>query len=587
VSIPTDPAELNAYITALTARAAGRPPWEHLEELFTSPRFFGVDASPLQRAICRIADGRPLADLAAHPDILAALAVATVWNPKERPLELVILSAIRAGKSLLAAAWCLHVAMTCDVSRCSPGDIPRVSVVSVLLENARAVYDHLVGNMRAKPELKELLVGEPKDSERVAIVRHPSGRPIEIMTSAGSRGGATLVSRWLAGVVFDEFPLMASIADGSVVNWEEQRKAVINRILPGGGIWDIGSPWAPIGPAYDLWQSAHGSPTDSLVLLKAPGWAMHPTWWTPERCAKAKENDPDAYEMTVAANFATPPAAMYAHETIGRATREHRHDLPMMPVISRAEARHQADRICACEATKQAHGLLGHEFAEDAAPIPGASYAGAIDPAARTNSFTLSITTRVGARLVVAAVREWKPFTGAPLDLKAVFRDASAVCARYGVTWVESDAWAGGPLDTIARDAGLIVRPRSDTTEEIYERYKRFRDRLDLAAVELPPVAAVGSDLRSVRKVTTTRGFTVHLPKTSNGRHCDTAPAVTLAADRYLRDVAPPPPPEAGTPEAVEAEAKRVRDQALKAAAKRGKSGSGNAWWKRRASGTR
>ncbi len=61
-----------------------------LERLLTHPSAFGLlTASPLQRAICRIADGLPLGELAEHPDVMAAIGgVASV--PASRPLELLI-----------------------------------------------------------------------------------------------------------------------------------------------------------------------------------------------------------------------------------------------------------------------------------------------------------------------------------------------------------------------------------------------------------------------------------------------------------------------------------------------------------------
>ncbi|MEY4513135.1 MAG: hypothetical protein RLZZ450_5257, partial [Pseudomonadota bacterium] len=41
------------------------------EELLTSSVGFGIaTASAAQRAVCRILDGEPLAELASHPDVL-------------------------------------------------------------------------------------------------------------------------------------------------------------------------------------------------------------------------------------------------------------------------------------------------------------------------------------------------------------------------------------------------------------------------------------------------------------------------------------------------------------------------------------
>ena len=77
----------------------------NLETVLTSASGFGLSqASPLQRAICRIADGLPLADLADDPDVANALACDASALPGSLPPELYVLSGIRCGKSLLAAA---------------------------------------------------------------------------------------------------------------------------------------------------------------------------------------------------------------------------------------------------------------------------------------------------------------------------------------------------------------------------------------------------------------------------------------------------------------------------------------------------
>ena len=116
-----------------------------LERLLTQPIAFGLTtASPLQVAICRIADGLPLGELAEHKDVKAALGDVSLL-PTCRPLELIILSGIRAGKSLLAAALGVRAALTCDLSMLRPGETARVSIVSLTVDLASVVFGHLAG----------------------------------------------------------------------------------------------------------------------------------------------------------------------------------------------------------------------------------------------------------------------------------------------------------------------------------------------------------------------------------------------------------------------------------------------------------
>ncbi len=118
-----------------------------LEWKLTHPLAFGLTtASPLQRAICRVADGVPLGDLAEHPTVIAALG--TVHGlPHERPREVYLISGIRTAKSLIAACNAFHMAVTADVSTLRPGEIPRVSVVSPKKDLSDVIMSHLVGSI--------------------------------------------------------------------------------------------------------------------------------------------------------------------------------------------------------------------------------------------------------------------------------------------------------------------------------------------------------------------------------------------------------------------------------------------------------
>lgn len=78
-----------------------------LEELLTSKHFFGLTtASPLQRAVCRIADGRSLGELAHLPEVESAIGDMT---GVQATAELTVVSAIRVAKSLLAGALAVRL----------------------------------------------------------------------------------------------------------------------------------------------------------------------------------------------------------------------------------------------------------------------------------------------------------------------------------------------------------------------------------------------------------------------------------------------------------------------------------------------
>lgn len=484
-----------------------------LEWLLTSKNAFGLTtASPLQKAICRMAEGAPLEELAHDLDVVSA--VGTL--PSGRPREIVLLSGIRGAKSMFCAASGWAMARGCDLSMLSHGDEPRVSIVSVFRDNARVIFGHLVGTIMSQPWMRALIVGEPK-ADSITVL-HKTGRPVEISVVAGSSAGNTLISRWSAGCLFDEAPRMSS-ADQHVVNYDDMRRNVIGRLLPGAQVISVGSPWAPFGPIYEMVQSCWKKPDSPQLIIWAPGWAMNPHFWTPERIAELKANDPDVYLTDCAAQFASPEEALYTAAELDRCTRA-------------------------------AADLSYNERSE---------YSAAIDPGTRGNSWTLVIATRDGRTLRVACARQWTGSKLEPLSPRAVCGEVAEICRRYSVKYVRTDQWMGDALADFGREHSIHIGQVDLGTEERTKRYLGLKSRLSEGLVDLPPDTYLRNDLLRVKRRPTQKGgVAIHLPLTGDGRHCDYAPAMVLALSEWLRDMSPEPlAPE-------DREAKRMRDMVRK-----------------------
>ncbi len=469
----------------------------------------------MQRAICRIADGLPLGKLAHEPAVIAALG-----NPGAIPTlppgEMVILSGIRTAKSLIAACGAVHMALTCDVSGLRAGEIPRVSVVSLKKDLADVIMNHLVGSLKASPMLRPFMLGEPSGDG--LFLRHPTGQTVEICVVAGSRAGASLVARWSAGCIFDEFPRMVG-GDDAVVNWDDQRRAVVHRLLHGCKLWHIGSPDAPYGPAYDLVTERHGKPSPELIVIRAPAPAMNPVHWTPERVAEARRQDPDAAKTDIDAEFRTPDEAMFSSEAIERCTRK----TPF--VVPRAA---------------------------------GNVYYAAMDPATRGNGWTMVIATRNEGKTVVVRADERIGSRDEPLDPGEVMAEFGSILHEYGLSTVHSDQAMGDALIKLGRQNGVTISQWTLNAEQKFRKYLAIRTHLERGDIELPPVSHLRTDLLHVRKRVTPDGVRVVLPQTSDGRHCDFAPALMLALSRVL----PEPEPPAKTD--VDPETARMREIFLK-----------------------
>jgi hypothetical protein len=476
-----------------------------LEALLTHPEAFALGtASPLQRAICRIADGLPLGELATHPAVTHAIGDVAAL-PSSRPAELLILSGIRTGKSLLAAALAVRAALTCDLSRLRPGETARVSVLSLTVDLGRVVFDHIAGTVAARPALRALMVGEPT-SDSVTL-RHPSGREVEIKVVAGARAGASLVARWSAGAIFDEAPRMNGEDDG-VVNFDDARRAVLGRLLPGAQLVAIGSPWAPRGPIYEMVQEHEGRPSARLVVVRAPAYLLNTIWWTRERCSALQAQDEQAFRTDVLALFADPETSLLSSAEIDRATRK-------------------------------GELVLGREA--------GHTYVAAMDPGTRGNAWTLVVATRKRRAdgrhyTAVAFAKQWQGSKTDPLDPDRVLAEIAALAKGYGVEAVWTDQLAADFVRSIAFRHGLAVKVETVGAANKVAMFESLRMRLADDGLELPDDPTMRADLLSIRKRVTMNGLAIELPRTADGRHADYAPALALATSKTLTE-----PPEEDT----------------------------------------
>lgn len=467
-----------------------------LEFMLTHPAAFGLEtASPIQRAVCRIADGLPLGDVENDPDVVRAIGDISLLTPGVRPLEVLILSGIRTGKSLFAAALAVRAALTCDLSRIRSGETPRVSVLSLTVDLGRVVFDHIVGAVQSKPALRSLLVGEP--TADTIILRHPSGKLVEVRVVAGARAGASLVARWSAGCIFDEAPRMTG-DDEAVVNYDDARRAVLGRLLPGAQLVAIGSPWAPRGPIYETVREHESRPTSKLVVIRAPAYAVNPVWWTKDRCSALEAQDFQAFRTDVLGQFADPETALVSSAEVDRATRKG-------PLVLEREHGH--------------------------------TYVAAMDPATRGNAWTLVVACRKRREdgrgyTCIALAKQWQGSKHDPLDPDVVLAEIARICASYGVESTWTDQLAADFVRTIAQRHKLAVVDEPVTALNKVEMFESMRMRLADDGLEIPDDPVVRADLLGVRKKVRINGLSIDLPRTADGRHADYAAAIAIAASK-------------------------------------------------------
>jgi hypothetical protein len=474
------------------------------ELLFRHPQGFGITtASPLQIAICRAIDGRPIgAKLWKLPQVQKAFGYKQPPAGGVPPALFLLIAAIRCAKSIVAADKAVIASQTVDVSRLKPGDEVRIPILAPTKDAARQTYTHLVGTLSASPFLKSLMMGEPTGES--VWLRHPSGRGIEIVVTALAKYGVTLTSRWIATCIFDEAPRMVGLEDG-VKNLDEAVRAVSLRILPGGQILLIGSPYAAYGPVYDLVQERFGKPGRDVVVVRASGPDLNPVIWTPEACAEAQATKPHEYRTDVLAEFDDPEDALFSSLALERAQRKE-------PLVRE--------------------------------PEPGVFYVAAMDPGARASAWTFVILGQVEpGKFSVVLARQWRARRQGKdvvaMDPRSILSEIKEICDKYAISDVNTDQFSAEALQVIAEDVGLNLLIYNLDADMKWTMAMAIRTALEDNALELPPMREVREDLVRVKKklVNASARPMVHLPTSGDGRHCDFFTAIGLTM------VAPPDEP--------------------------------------------
>lgn len=479
-----------------------------LEEVLTSPEWIGLtQATPLQRAGCRIADGLPIDDLVRqplvpnlerYPDEVIERATwdwtIGEWHGDWKPLELYWLAGIRGGKSLISVANAIKASQTVGLDGLRSGERPLFPILSLSIKVAQATYDHLLGACQSSPRVRELVTREPTATS--VFLRHPDGVEVELCVVAGKKAGGSLVGRWLAGGVFDEAARMVGAEEG-VVNLDDSRRAALERLLPGGQLWYISSPWAPMGPVYKATQEYWRSPSDRTVVIRAPGPAMNfEQKWTPEATWRIRKSDYRVYVTDCLAEFGDQETGWLTEAELQSVTR------------------------------------AGHE---DLECDPAVTYVAVMDPATLTNAWTLVVAGMYPGNVRrVASARQWIPSHGNPLDSRTVFAEIASVCRKYRVDHVYSDQFAPTLLRERAYEFGLGLIYESVGARQKVDEMGTFCDLVKLKATEIPNHPDALDDLKRTRRVLTQNGVTVRLPTTSDGRHCDFQPSLTRAVAKAV-----------------------------------------------------
>lgn len=259
----------------------------------------------------------------------------------------------------------------------------------------------------------------------------------------------------------------------------------------------ISSPLGIVGHFFDTWQKGD---TDSQVVGHAPSWEANPS--ITEAQTRALEVDD----------------RKWAREYKAIPTSELDESLFSAAAIDRA-ARRDANEI---------------------PPESGQHFVAGLDPGFRGNGFTFVVSTAKLApdgrtiRSVVLA-RELRGSKSAPLDADRAIVWLKEPYQRYRLPSIRTDQYSFDVLQVLARRHGIVLTREPSTATSNLERYEKLATYLNANELEIPNLPQLRADLLGVVRRITSNGFVIHLTRTSDGRHCDFAPATALALTGLFR----------------------------------------------------
>lgn len=343
--------------------------------------------------------------------------------PTEPSTEAWFVIGRRGGKDVNASALAAYLAtigaeLMGFLDRLVKGETGVVQLIAVDRRQAKVCLGYLKAYFE-QPLLAQMVVNDTANGLELS-----NRLTIEITTNdARSSRGRTVVA-----AVFDEVAFWSS--EDSANPDEDVYKAVKPAMatIPGAMLIGISSPYARRGLLWKKHKRHHGKPGKVLVV-QAPTWVMNPTI------------NRDGDFLTEA--FKDDPASAGAEYGA-----EFRKDVEAFVSIEVVEA-------CVEPGVRER------------APMSGYNYSAFVDPSGGSqDSMTLAITHREGdaedGLAVIDATREVKP----PFSPEGVVKDFCDLLARYGITRVTGDRYAGEwPREQFRKhgvDYEVSESPRSD-----------------------------------------------------------------------------------------------------------------------------
>ncbi len=443
--------------------------------------------SPVVHAIADASDGRKVElDATVAMSTFGCLAGALPTTPRR---VVVVRAGGRGGKtSRLLAPKALHAALTVPLPDLRPGEHAR----ALLIGPDKSLAIQALGFVRGYLESPGLASLVHNDTAECITLRRPDGKLVDIAIGAATRGGKAARGRSLVFVGMDEAAFFFA-DDGHTVTDKDIYDAAIQRVVPGGQIWIVSTPFIEESGVMERKLKDDWGKHDEALCAVGTTRALNPKW------------DPDG-----------SVEAMMRREDPENASRE----IDAIPLPSGSKMFFGKDDIDAAVELDRVGNLE---------PTNTFSHAAGADLAFTRNSAALGIARVEGRKVRLAYTEEIRPERGTSLKPSEVCEGFAKSCIRYGLDTVQGDHHYVESARELMGNVGVTYEPWTPTVDSKAQVFTTMRKLMAERRLGLPNDPRLLSQIRKVTsKPMPGGGTSIILPKQGTA-HGDLLMAVVLA----------------------------------------------------------
>ncbi len=404
-----------------------------------------------------------------------------------------------SGKTTLCSAFAVYEAVTHDLRKCGPGDVPFVITIAPDKETAKLSIRMAREMIRGQQALERLVVSDTATS---ITLRRPDGRHVQIEAFAATRGGSAIRGRTIIAFLMDEAEFFTSNADGNKdysVNDKDIFQALKPRLLKGGKGMLVSTPWPVETLMGQMFEENWGNPK-TAVAIKAPTILV-------------RGNDPDIKEMV-------------------------EDELAKDPENARRELFCELDHYGSGEffdGSALTHSLdTVYEFPQ---PFnPKWPVAVGCDFGFTRDSSAICVVQYDGRYYRLVYCEELRPKANQPLKPSNVIRRFAEIAKRYGVSGVVADGYYREAVKEYLAEYGLSIFDAPEGSRGKAESFQRTRSVLHEGLCRIPDVQIGRRMVQQAKLVSSKAGAggttTIKIPRKIGLGHGDIVSAWVLAVHR-------------------------------------------------------